>query len=339
MNHLGLYDVLAVVARVMRCDADAAIRSTDVDVVDEVLREAVDADDVVGSAAVLLAGLVRGRPFSGWNRRISVVVALQLVAVNDCAVELEPVEELDVLLDRMEGGASPALLADWLRLRVTDGLAWEESVMFEKFSDRGKRVVVLAQEQARKLGHQYIGTEHLLIGLIEEDDGIAAQVLASNGVEAPAVRAFVEETVGLGGESPSGTVPFTPRAKKVLELSHKEARKLGSEQIGPGHLLLGLVREGEGLAAQAIVKAGADLAKVRRDVLEILDRRKRSEAVVQGFLTEGAEHSGNAAWVAHGRRRHLVVELTRILDENERLHEEVARLRELLQQNDLDPDA
>ena len=335
MNRLELYDVLAVVARVMGCDGDGAIRSTDVEVVDGVLREIVAVDDVVESSGVLLAGLVRGRPFGRWNRRISVVVALQLIAVNGCAVDLEPVEELDELLDRVEAGASTVLLAAWLRLKVTDGLGWEESVMYEKFSDRGRRVIALAQEQARMLGHQYIGTEHLLLGLIEED-GIAAQVLASNEVTAPAVRAFVEETVGRGTESPSGTVPFTPRAKKVLELAHKQALKLDSEQIGAAHLLLGLIREGEGLAAQAIVKCDADLAKVRRDVLEKLDRRKRGEAVVHGFLSD--EPKGSTPWTPQTRKLHLVAELNRILQENDDLHEEVARLRALLEQNDLNPD-
>lgn len=334
MNHLDLYDVLSVAARVMRCDANTAIRSTEVDLVDVVLRDAVDADEVVSSAAVLLAGLVRVRPFSCWNRRISVLVALQLIAENGCAVELEPAEELDELLDRMQAGGSPELLADWLRLRLTEGLAWEESVMFEKFGARARRAIALAQEQARKLQHQYIGTEHLLLGLLEERDGIAAQVLASNGVTTVAVRAFVEETVGVGAESPSGFIPFTPRAKKVMELAHEQTLKLGSEHIETEHLLLGLIREGKGLAAQAIVKVDADLAKVRRDVLEMIERRKRGEAVVQNFLSDDTRSS--AQWTPQARRLHLLAELKAVLEENEELHQEVARLRAVIAERDKD---
>ena len=142
--------------------------------------------------------------------------------------------------------------------------------MFERFTDRARRVVVLAQEEARLLNHSYIGTEHILLGLIHEGEGVAAKALESLGISLEAVRSQVEEIIGQGGSSPSGHIPFTPRAKKVLELSLREALQLGHNYIGTEHILLGLIREGEGVAAQVLVKLGADLSRVRQQVIQLL---------------------------------------------------------------------
>ncbi len=142
--------------------------------------------------------------------------------------------------------------------------------MFERFTDRARRVVVLAQEEARLLNHNYIGTEHILLGLIHEGEGVAAKALESLGISLEGVRSQVEEIIGQGGSSPSGHIPFTPRAKKVLELSLREALQLGHNYIGTEHILLGLIREGEGVAAQVLVKLGADLSRVRQQVIQLL---------------------------------------------------------------------
>jgi ATP-dependent Clp protease ATP-binding subunit ClpA len=142
--------------------------------------------------------------------------------------------------------------------------------MFERFTDRARRVVVLAQEEARLLSHSYIGTEHILLGLIHEGEGVAAKALESLGISLEAVRNQVEEIIGQGGTSPSGHIPFTPRAKKVLELSLREALQLGHNYIGTEHILLGLIREGEGVSAQVLVKLGADLSSVRQQVIRLL---------------------------------------------------------------------
>ncbi len=142
--------------------------------------------------------------------------------------------------------------------------------VFERFTDRARRVVVLAQEEARLLNHNYIGTEHILLGLIHEGEGVAAKALESLGISLEAVRNQVEEIIGQGGSSPSGHIPFTPRAKKVLELSLREALQLGHNYIGTEHILLGLIREGEGVAAQVLVKLGADLSRVRQQVIQLL---------------------------------------------------------------------
>jgi ATP-dependent Clp protease ATP-binding subunit ClpC len=142
--------------------------------------------------------------------------------------------------------------------------------MFERFTDRARRVLVLAQEEARLLNHNFIGTEHILLGLIHEGEGVAAKALESLGVSLEAVREKVEETIGPAGSSTTGSPPFTPRAKKVLELSLREALQLGHNYIGTEHMLLGLVREGEGVAAQVLVSLGADLSRVRQQVIQLL---------------------------------------------------------------------
>ena len=159
--------------------------------------------------------------------------------------------------------------------------------MFERFTDRARRVVVLAQEEARMLNHNYIGTEHILLGLIHEGEGVAAKALESLGISLEAVRQQVEEIIGQGQQAPSGHIPFTPRAKKVLELSLREALQLGHNYIGTEHILLGLIREGEGVAAQVLVKLGADLNRVRQQVIPLLSGYPGKEPATAGGPAEG----------------------------------------------------
>ncbi|MCX6455884.1 MAG: ATP-dependent Clp protease ATP-binding subunit [Actinomycetes bacterium] len=159
--------------------------------------------------------------------------------------------------------------------------------MFERFTDRARRVVVLAQEEARMLNHNYIGTEHILLGLIHEGEGVAAKALEALGISLEAVRSQVEEIIGQGQQAPSGHIPFTPRAKKVLELSLREALQLGHNYIGTEHILLGLIREGEGVAAQVLVKLGADLNRVRQQVIQLLSGYQGKEAATSGAPAEG----------------------------------------------------
>ncbi|MGI9603942.1 MAG: ATP-dependent Clp protease ATP-binding subunit, partial [Acidimicrobiales bacterium] len=168
--------------------------------------------------------------------------------------------------------------------------------MFERFTDRARRVVVLAQEEARLLNHNYIGTEHILLGLIHEGEGVAAKALESLGISLEAVRSQVEEIIGQGGSSPSGHIPFTPRAKKVLELSLREALQLGHNYIGTEHILLGLIREGEGVAAQVLVKLGADLSRVRQQVIQLLSGYQGPS----GGAAPGGDKAGATAGGAGG---------------------------------------
>jgi ATP-dependent Clp protease ATP-binding subunit ClpC len=172
--------------------------------------------------------------------------------------------------------------------------------MFERFTDRARRVVVLAQEEARMLNHNYIGTEHILLGLIHEGEGVAAKALDSLNINLDAVRQQVEEIIGQGQAAPTGHIPFTPRAKKVLELSLREALQLGHNYIGTEHILLGLIREGEGVAAQVLQKLGADLNRVRQTVIQLLSGYTGKEQVSAGGSSESAGQ-GSAVLDQFGR--------------------------------------
>jgi len=154
--------------------------------------------------------------------------------------------------------------------------------MFERFTDRARRVVVLASEEARQLSHNYIGTEHILLGLIHEGEGLAAKALDQLGITLEAVRTQVVETIGEGQQAPTGHIPFTPRAKKVLELSLREALQLGHNYISTEHILLGLVREGEGVATQVLIKLGSDLPRVRQQVMQLVSGYQGKETAMSG---------------------------------------------------------
>jgi ATP-dependent Clp protease ATP-binding subunit ClpA len=248
--------------------------------------------------------------------------------------------------------------------------------MFERFTDRARRVVVLAQEEARLLNHDYIGTEHLLLGLAHEGQGVAATALESLGISLEAVRAQVEEIIGQGQGAPAGHVPFTPRAKKVLELSLRESKQLGHDYIGTEHILLGLFREGEGVAAQVLVRLGGDLSRVRQQVIGLLsgetggteagagtrlvrmtvpdELREAQEQLVQ--VRRQKEHAIDAedfdeAAALRDQEQQLLrrltererewtagVDLEAVVQENQRLHGEVQRLRELLRRHGIEPD-
>jgi ATP-dependent Clp protease ATP-binding subunit ClpC len=149
--------------------------------------------------------------------------------------------------------------------------------VFERFTERARRVVVLAQEEARMLNHNYIGTEHILLGLIQEGEGVAARALERFGISLEDLRSEIEEIVGQGQTPPFAHIPFTPRAKKALELSLREALELGQQYVGTEHLLLGLVRLGEGVAAQALISRGVSLGRIREEVI----------ALLEGYVHEG----------------------------------------------------
>jgi ATP-dependent Clp protease ATP-binding subunit ClpA len=247
--------------------------------------------------------------------------------------------------------------------------------MFERFTDRARRVVVLAQEEARLLNHDYVGTEHLLLGLIHEGQGGAAKALELLGIRLEVVRAQVEEIVGRGQRAPTGHIPFTPRAKKVLELSLREAKQLGHDYIGTEHILLGLIREGEGVAAQVLVKLGTDLSRARGQVIRLLSgdagteeaaaRTRLVRMTVPDDLLEAqeqfaqvrrekeaaivAEDFDQAAALRDQEQRLLRmlverelewragVDLAAVVQENQRLHREVEHLRELLRRHGIEP--
>jgi ATP-dependent Clp protease ATP-binding subunit ClpC len=249
--------------------------------------------------------------------------------------------------------------------------------MFERFTDRARRVVVLAQEEARLLNHNYIGTEHLLLGLIHEGEGVAATALTELGISLEAVRGQVEEIIGQGQSMPTGRIPFTPRAKKVLELSLREAKQLGHNYIGTEHILLGLLHEGEGVGAQVLVKLGAGLDRVRQQVIQVLSgsaaagmeaaaRTRLVRMSVPDDLREAEEQLARVrrekeaaidaedferAAALRDQQRELLervaereqawtaaVDLAAVIQENQSLHREVERLRALLRRHGIKPD-
>jgi ATP-dependent Clp protease ATP-binding subunit ClpA len=248
--------------------------------------------------------------------------------------------------------------------------------MFERFTDRARRVVVLAQEEAGLLNHNYVGTEHLLLGLVSEGQGVAARALESLGIRLEAVRAQVEEIIGQGQTASTGHIPFTPRAKRVLELSLREAKQLGHNYIGTEHLLLGLIREREGVAAQVLLTLGGDLSGVRQQVIQLLsgsgtgmeagartrpvhitvpeDLREAEERLAQVRQQKeaaiDAEDFDRAAALRDQEKRLLRrlgerqwawtagVDVAAVIQENQNLHREVERLRELLRRHGIEPD-
>ena len=207
--------------------------------------------------------------------------------------------------------------------------------MFDRFTDRSRRVVVLAQEEARMLNHDTIGTEHLLLGLIHEGEGVAARALESLGISLEAVRQEVEAVIGRGEETPSGRMPFTARAKKVLELSLREAIQLGHNYIGTEHILLGLLREGDGVAAQVLVKLGADLNRVRQQVIRLL------HGYAPDVLIDS--HTFNSRLSAVEQRVGIApdtgdLDLPSLAEKVRQLSEEIERLRALLREQGREPE-
>jgi ATP-dependent Clp protease ATP-binding subunit ClpC len=160
--------------------------------------------------------------------------------------------------------------------------------VFERFTERSRQVVVLAQDEARRLRHNYIGTEHILLGLLRDQEGLAARVLDSFQVTVEEVRAQVARIVGEGEEVTIGQIPFTPRTKRVLELSLREAMSLGHNYIGTEHILLGIVRENEGVAARILLDFGADAEKVRNEVIRMLSGPGRRSMETAGAVSESS---------------------------------------------------
>jgi len=215
----------------------------------------------------------------------------------------------------------------------------EANYMFERFTDRARRVVVIAQEEARMLNHDYIGTEHILLGLIHEGQGVASEVLDTLGVSLDAARGRVEEIIGQGAKAPTGHIPFTPRAKKVLELSLKEAVGLGSGYIGTEHILLGLLREGDGVACHVLTDLGLDLNGVRQVVIRRAEER--------GPEPEGASNGESAGPGPLARIEERLERIERQIGierpgspvhaELAAARDEIHRLTVLLRQHGIDP--
>jgi len=246
------------------------------------------AGDPAAAAAALLCALVLRRPFRRGNDRIALVAALQLLAMHGRRANLDPPEAtMSIIAGITAGEAGAAEVRNWLLPRLyseSEAEKWEAQMqnllparrrrrraekssegLFIRFNDQARQAIVLAHEEARTLDHGYIGTEHILLGLLREGDGIAARALQGLGISLAAVRQRVEEIIGHGKERPSGHIPITPRAKKVIQLSRQEAADLGSDYVATEHILLALAREGSGVAAQVLTRLGADHGRLREE--------------------------------------------------------------------------
>jgi hypothetical protein len=321
MRRLEVADLVVIAARVQDADPADTLRVIDVEAAARALAAARCDGPPEEAAARLLRSLLRDPPFPARNAEIAVAATLQLLSLNGRELRIDRAESLRELVRGL--AADTVGLPDavrWLAARLEETTMSKGKSGGRRWGDVGsrgteevRRALELAEEEAGELRHNYIGTEHLLLGLLRVPGSAAARALARLGVDADAVRQDVLEIVGRGAEPAAQSPPYTPRAKKVLDLSLREARRLGHDRVGPEHVLLGLVREGEGLAAQVLVKNGVDLADISGEVMRALpDSPIRTVA--------------------------LRDDLAAFFDDYERLRDEVGRLRDLLRRHGIDPD-
>jgi len=403
---LGVADLVIIAGRTLGLDTGQVLDLLDPAAADRALdhsRPGGDPGDPAGHAAVLLHALVRQRPLRDGNQQVALVAMLQFLALNGWEVDLGPPAPVRAMVAELAAGtivtndvaawlaprlrpAQPALprakeapmrprqmlpLAGRIKRATT---RTQSKGLFQRFTDRARRSVVLAQEEARLLRHNYIGTEHILLGLLHEGDGVAARALESLGISLKDARGQVKEIIGRGNDSPVGHIPYTPRARKVLELSLREALQLGHHYIGTEHILLGLLREGHGVGAQVLTRLGAEHAQVTEHVLGLLAgecRQAGSDTLlvrlaVPAELLEAAERLADVrqqkeaaldagdferAAAQNDRERQLLadklqleryltggVDIDTVLGDNQRAHREIDRLRGLLRQHGIEPD-
>ncbi len=339
MTSLDLAGLILVASRTLDLDQGAVLELADLGAAESVLAEVRSGRDrgPEEAAAQLLHGLVGRRVFGPRSAEVALMAALQLLALNGRdTCDLGPAEQVrEVIAGIPTGQVHVGELTAWLQSRpprqaASDKgrrLPWRivarnrtEDMMFERFTERARSVVTLAQEEARRLSHNHIGTEHLLLGLLREGEGIAAQVLLARGITLDGVRTEVERIIGRGTGKPKGQIPFTPRAKKVIELSLREAKRLHHNYMGTEHILLGLLREGEGVAAKVLADTGANLVDLREKVTQLVL-----------FTSRSTEQLGGPP------RERVLGEMAAVFDEVDHLRAEAARLTALLREQGIDP--
>jgi prophage maintenance system killer protein len=404
---LEVADLVLIASRTLGLDTGQVLDLLDIAAAERALAQASpggESGDPATQAAALLHALVRQRPLRRGNEQVALAAMLQFLALNGWEVELDPPGPVKAVVAELAAGTlGTEALVDWLapRLRPRDRVAAhvkdaalpgipvslavrlkeattriQPTGMFRRFTERARRVVYLAEEEARLLHHDHVSAEHLLLGLLYEGQGVAARALDSLGVFGEDVRGQVVEIIGQGQSSPADAIAFTPQAKKLLELSLREALALGHHYIGTEHLLLGLLCDGEGIAAQVLTRLGADHARVRERVLDLLagdcapaaaaeagqlvgtqlvtyiaDAAEQLTSVRQGKEAAFSAGDLDAAAALRDRERQLLADKQRlenqltagpggraIIAENQRLHRELDRLHDLLRQHGIDPD-
>lgn len=310
-------DLVAIAARLLSLDTAQALALVDLDAAETALSEAAEPDLPVGEqAAALLVALVHHRPFTRANRQVALLATLQFLGERGLDLDLRPADARD-LIDSIAAGATGRIaVAAWIIARLRSS---ERPDMSKKpdLTERAHNAVAAARSAATTMGHNYVGTEHLLLGLLDAG-GIGGEALDRLCLTPEEIRSAIERIVGYG--TTAGTGPhLTPRSKKVLDLALREAKRLRSDHVDTEHILLAILREGEGLAAQILhERAGTDRVTVMRTVMDLIRAEDQP---------------------ARGRRRkYILAELEEVFEENERLHGEVDRLRALLRRHGIEPD-
>jgi prophage maintenance system killer protein len=404
MIELEVADLVVIASRTLSLDTGRALGLLDPAAAKHALaqaRQGGEPADPASRAAALLGALVRQRPLRRGNQQVALVAMLQFLAINGWDTDPDPPGAVAAVVAGLAAGTLGAKdVADWLapRLRPADraaarvkeapmrgrpALLLAERIkkatmrtqprgMFQRFTDRARRAVCLAQEEARLLRHSYVGTEHLLLGLLYEEQDVAAKALESMGITLEGVRGRVEEIAGHGQSPVTGHIPFAPGAKQALELSLREALALGHNYLGTEHILLGLLREGDGTAAQVLTGFGAGHARVRERVLDLHGEREQAHRemelirlAIPADLADTAEQLaqvqrqkeaafdagdlGSAA-ALRDREKQLLADKLRlehqltagvgvqvVIAENRELHHELDRLRDLLRRHGIEP--
>ena len=371
MIALEVADLVRIATRTLGLDTGQVLDLLDAAAAEHALAQARPVGDQAAAAAALLHALLRQRPLRRGNQQLALAAMLQFLALNGQDMEPDPPGPVAAMVTQLAAGALGTQdAADWLAPR----LRARPKGKFTRFTDRARRVVLLAQDEARELGHGSIGPEHLLLGLLVEGDGVAAVALESLGVSLEEARDQVKELAVRGQGKPAGSIPFTLPARKVLERALREALQLGHTYIGTEHLLLSLLSQGDGIPAQVLAGRGADYALVRQRVVALLTGRSDQadpntrlvRLPVSAGLADVTEHlrqvqrQKTAAFEAgdldnaaalRDRQRQLRAEKLRLEQEwaagvdvqaviagNQRVHRELDRLRDLLRQHGIEPD-
>jgi hypothetical protein len=317
MRPLDLADLVLIAAKTLGLDTGATLDLLDKDAAEAALAEArrghgdtepADTEPAdtgpARSAAELLQALIRHRPFHHGNDQVAIMAMVQCLAINGWRADLSPPTAVRTVITEIASGRLPATdLAAWLSPRLFPdrepvakeapmhgwrpgrGRPRQANGMLDRFTARAREVIIAAQDEARALHHNYIGTEHILLGLVNDGDGMGSRALDALGISLDAVRQQVLEIIGEGKQAPAAHIPFTPRSKKALDLALREAMQLDHLYIGTEHILLGLVKEGDGVAFQVLTRLGTDHARIRDQVLRLLAERTqpRNESVPPGI--------------------------------------------------------
>jgi hypothetical protein len=395
---LGIADLAVIASRTLGLDTGQVLDLLDTEAAERALAQARPGSGPGGTcrmAAALLCALVRERPLQYGNQPVALAAMLQFLALNGWQMNPDPPGPVAaVVADVAAGRLDTTAVAGWLepRLRPSDRQAadlkeaavrarqamplaeWvrratrrrKPRLAFERFTDRARRAVILAREEARMLDHNQVDTGHLLLGMLHEGGGVAVRALEALGIDKDAIRQQIELSLGQGRPTPQGHIPFSPLAREVLAQSRREALALGHHYIGTEHLLLAILRHGQQPAAQVLTGLGTDHAQVQDRVLRLL----ASEGTRGGLLTQlAADVAGVVAHLTQVRcsrqaavdagdrdaaaaltdqerqlsadRRRLESQLTATSDliaENERLRHDVECLRDLLRRHGVEPD-